>query len=84
MTSTKKGISADAFSSVSDIKPLTVTIAMSRKISGLGNTKIWELIKNRKLETIRIGRRRLVTVRSLEALLTPSPPGRLGTGGGNG
>ena len=72
MTSTKKGASADALSLVSEFKPLTVTVATTRKISGLGNTTVWALIKNRKLETIRIGRRRLVTVRSLEALLKPS------------
>jgi hypothetical protein len=52
-------------------KPLTVTVATARKISGLGNTTLWALIKDRKLETVRIGRRTLVTFRSLEALLTP-------------
>jgi len=52
-------------------KPITVTVAMARKISGLGNTTIWLLIKQGKLETVRIGRRTLVTFRSLEALLEP-------------
>lgn len=54
-------------------KPLTVTVATARKISGLGNTTLWGLIKARKLEAVRIGRRTLVTFRSLEALLTPQP-----------
>jgi hypothetical protein len=53
------------------VKPLTVTIATARKISGLGNTTLWGLIKHQKLETVRVGRRTLVTFRSLEALLVP-------------
>lgn len=56
-----------------ELKPLTVTVATARKISGLGNTTIWALIKARKLETVHIGRRTLVTFRSLEALLAPAP-----------
>lgn len=56
-----------------DPKPLTVTVANARKISGLGNTTLWALIKAGKLETVHIGRRTLVTFRSLEALLTPAP-----------
>jgi Helix-turn-helix domain len=59
-------------------KPLTVTVAAARRISGLGNTTLWALIKDRKLETVRIGRRRLITFRSLEALLTPNVDNELG------
>jgi hypothetical protein len=55
-------------------KPLTVTVAMARKISGLGNTTIWALIKDRKLESISIGRRRLIVFNSLEKLLSPPSP----------
>jgi hypothetical protein len=47
--------------SQSELKPLTVTVAIARKISGLGNTTIWALIKARKLETVRVGRRTLIT-----------------------
>jgi len=53
-------------------KPLTVTVAMAREISGLGNTTIWALIKAGKLESTRVGTRRLVIYRSLERLLSPS------------
>jgi hypothetical protein len=52
-------------------KPLTVTVTAARKISGLGNTTLWGLIKVKKLETVRVGRRTLITYRSLEALLMP-------------
>jgi hypothetical protein len=51
-------------------KPLTVTVRTARKLSGLGNTKIWELIKQRKLDTVSIGRRRLIVYASLERLLS--------------
>lgn len=52
-------------------KPLTVTVATAKKLSGLGNTTIWALIKDRTLETVHVGRRTLITYRSLEALLAP-------------
>lgn len=52
-------------------KPLTITVATARKISGLGNTTLWQLIKDRKLDTVCVGRRRLIVFASLEALLAP-------------
>jgi hypothetical protein len=48
-----------------------VTVLTARKISGLGNTTLWALIKAHKLEVVRVGRRTLVTFRSLESLLAP-------------
>jgi hypothetical protein len=53
-----------------ELKPITITVRDSLKVSGLGNTKTWELIKAKQLETVRIGRRVLIVYRSLEALLT--------------
>jgi len=41
-------------------KPLTVTVAMARKITGLGATTIWALIKKHDLKTVCVGRRRLI------------------------
>ena len=52
-------------------KPLSLTVATAKKLSGLGNTTPWRLIKERQLETVHVGRRTLITYRSLEALLTP-------------
>src|SRR5947209_6957147 len=60
----------------SGVRPLTVTVATAKKISGLGNTTIWALIKKQELETVRVGRRTLVTFCSLEALLDPDRAGR--------
>jgi hypothetical protein len=53
------------------MKPITITVATARMISGLGNTTLWALIKDHKLEVVRVGRRTLVTFRSLESLLAP-------------
>lgn len=50
-------------------KPIAVTVRQARQLSGLGNTKLWELIKQEKLKTVAIGRRRLVLYSSLERLL---------------
>jgi hypothetical protein len=53
-------------------RPLTVTIQSARKISGLSNTTLWALVSDGTLESVHVGRRRLVTYASLEKLLTPS------------
>ncbi|MFN7186285.1 MAG: DNA-binding protein [Alphaproteobacteria bacterium] len=50
------------------LKPITITIAEALRVSGLGRTKLYELIGNGTLKTITIGRRRLVVYSSLEAL----------------
>jgi hypothetical protein len=55
------------------VVPLTITIAAARQITGLGNTTIWKLIGEKKLQTVCIGRRRLVLYDSLRALLAPAP-----------
>jgi excisionase family DNA binding protein len=52
--------------------PITVTIGDTRRITGLGSTKVYELIKQGKLKSVAVGRRRLVLYASIEALLHPS------------
>ena len=52
-------------------KPITVTVATAKRLSGLGATTIWALIKDQTLETVHVGRRTLITFRSLEVLLAP-------------
>jgi len=69
MSISSTGLSRDELHGV---KPLAVTVSSARKLTGLGNTTIWALIKNGKLKSVRIGRRRLITYASLEALLSPS------------
>ncbi|MBR0795672.1 hypothetical protein JQ615_09760 [Bradyrhizobium jicamae] len=51
-------------------EPLTVTIAIARQISGLGNTTLWKLISDGTLQSVTVGRRRLVVYQSLRRLLS--------------
>jgi excisionase family DNA binding protein len=53
---------------------LTCTIAEACQATGLGRTKLYELIGEGYLETTTIGRRRLVLVRSLRTLLEEKRP----------
>jgi excisionase family DNA binding protein len=46
--------------------PLAVSVARACELSSLGQTKIYELIGNGEIETITIGRKRLVIYASLE------------------
>jgi excisionase family DNA binding protein len=50
-------------------EPIAVTIRTAGQLSGLGKTKLYELIDNGALSTLTIGRRRLVHLKSLKALL---------------
>jgi excisionase family DNA binding protein len=54
--------------SVAPQKPLAVTIPVALNITGIGRTKFYQLIKNGTIESIRIGRRRLINYASLERL----------------
>ena len=66
-------IPVDASANVPElIKPLAVPVKTARWLLGIGNTKMWELIKTNRVETISIGRRRLVIFASLEKLLAPN------------
>lgn len=47
------------------MEPLTVTVADATKILGIGRTTAYELLAARKLESITIGRRRLITTESI-------------------
>jgi excisionase family DNA binding protein len=51
------------------METLTVTIDGAKKATGLGTTKIYELISEGKLQTIKIGRRTLVKTDSIRALV---------------
>lgn len=53
-------------------KPIAVTVADACHITGLGRTKVYELIAQQKLKAVAVGRRRLVLVESIEALLRPT------------
>ena len=48
---------------------LACTVSDACAFSSIGKTKLYELINNGTLATARVGRRRLVVVSSLKALL---------------
>jgi excisionase family DNA binding protein len=51
--------------------PLAVTVDDAKHITGLGHTKIYELIRDGTLQSVAIGKRRLILHASIRALLTP-------------
>lgn len=51
------------------MEPITVTIDGAKKATGLGVTKLYELINEGKLQTVKVGRRTLVKVASIRAML---------------
>ncbi len=53
------------------LRPLLVTIPVALTITGLGRTKLYELIGQGRVKTVQIGRRRLAVYSSLEALANP-------------
>ncbi|PZU06105.1 MAG: excisionase [Sphingomonas sp.] len=62
----------DALSSSSSAqgpRPLAVRVADATRLTGIGKTKLFELIANGTLETTSVGRRRLILYRSLQQLI---------------
>lgn len=51
------------------MQPITVSINDTAKALGLGRTSIYALIREGRLETIKLGRRNLVKVESIRRLL---------------
>jgi len=49
-------------------KPLAVSIPVAINITGIGRTKFYQLVNNGTIESVRIGRRRLINYASLERL----------------
>lgn len=50
-------------------QPVTMTIPGSIAFTGIGRTKLYELIRDGKIETVKIGTRTLVKVESLRQLV---------------
>ena len=51
------------------LKPLAVPVKTAANLLGVGTTTTWNLISTGKVDVVRIGRRTLVTMASLEALV---------------
>jgi excisionase family DNA binding protein len=52
-------------------EPIAVTVDDAQHLTGLGSTKIYELIQQGKLRSVTVGRRRLILSESIKTLLTP-------------
>jgi hypothetical protein len=59
----------DAAMTIDHLQPRLVSIRQARTLLGIGLTKTYELIAEGLLVTITIGSRRLVTLRSIDALI---------------
>jgi excisionase family DNA binding protein len=49
--------------------PLTTSVSDAAKALGLGRTSIYVLIKARRLEVVKLGRRTLITTESIRRLI---------------
>jgi excisionase family DNA binding protein len=52
-----------------EMKPLTLRIDQFCRLVGVGKTKTYELISQKSVDTVKIGRRTLITMASAEALI---------------
>lgn len=68
MSNLSTGLSRDERSRATG-RPLTVGVREACALTGLGPTKVWDLIGKGRLKVTRIDRRTLVFVASIEKLL---------------
>jgi hypothetical protein len=67
------GLSRDERSTGGGLKPLTLTVKQACALSGLGATKMWQLMGERRLDVVRLDGRTLITYPSFERLFSPDP-----------
>jgi hypothetical protein len=67
MSITGTGLSRDE----RGLKPLTLTVKATCMVTGLGPTKVWQLIGDGRLDVVRVDGRTLVRYPSVERLLAP-------------
>jgi len=53
----------------SHLQPRLVSIPKAAELLGIGRTKLYAILDERLLETVTIGTRRLVTLRSIDRLI---------------
>ena len=56
--------------------PLAVTLNEACRLSGLGRTKIYELVDAKQLKLIKVGRRSLIVFKSLRELIEGEVKGK--------
>jgi excisionase family DNA binding protein len=50
--------------------PVTISVSTALKLSGLGRTKLYELLASKQIRSLRVGARRLIDFASLKAFLS--------------
>ncbi len=64
--STTKALRADPEKTLpadtKEIRPITVTVNTTKRLSNLGHTKLYDLIRQGKLKTVKVGRRTLLSM----------------------
>ncbi|RYG99882.1 MAG: helix-turn-helix domain-containing protein [Alphaproteobacteria bacterium] len=70
-----------AFSKGRDVERVLISVTEASKALSLGRTTIYELINDGRLETIKLGRRRLVKVASVHRLIDAGIPPATVVGG---
>jgi excisionase family DNA binding protein len=63
------GSALDRNLSLQPLKPLSVSVPTAATLLGVGTTTVWNLIATGRIEVVRIGRRTLPTMASLERLV---------------
>lgn len=58
---------------MTNIEKLLYTIAEAQVALGISRSKLWKLIKEKLLETCKLGRRRMITARSLHEFIANLP-----------
>jgi hypothetical protein len=51
------------------LTPITINVPDAAKIAGLGQSTIWQLIKDGKLDSRKVAGRRVIPYRALQALM---------------
>jgi excisionase family DNA binding protein len=57
------------------LAPLLVSVKTACELLDIGNTTAWKLIKDGKIETVHVGKKRLCTYASIMRLATPPEGG---------
>lgn len=69
MATKRESRASDDRNSTRPLKPLAVRIPTAVRLTGLGRTKLYELIGAGRLERVKVGSATLITYRSLEQLI---------------
>lgn len=54
-----------------EVEPLTITIAQFKRMTGLGHTKTYQLIREGRLVSTKVDARRLIDFQSAKKLVKP-------------